>query len=123
MKVSELNLYSKRSFNLESINFIDNNKIGNLYWQVITIGDDKYIKSPYRDKYFKYNAIDEVEYTLAELSLLGSSSNAQRITLNMVPYFSSTKINVFVLNKTLEYYTLSQVMENNMYEGMLKKLP
>lgn len=125
---STMSLYSKYSFNLESLNLFKNPELGDLTWQLISVNNNLYVKSPYSNgKFYSYNTYnpnkENVTYTLKELTMLYSSANSQTINIYSVPVLKTLNLNVYVLNKTLEIYTLSQVMDSNLYEGILVKLP
>lgn len=125
---AEMSLYSKYSFNLESLKLFENADLGDLTWQLVKVQDVLYVKSPYSNgKFYRASTYSENRenetYTLKELTLLYSSSSSQKIELYMMPTLGTVTLNVYVLNKTLEMYTLSQVNNNNLCEGLLVKLP
>lgn len=118
-----INLYSKRSFNLKYLNFVYNTDIDNLSWQIINVLGTTYVKSPYTlDKYFSLTNRQKL-LSLSEVTELYSSSNSQKIDIFMVPTLTSISLNVYVLNKTLNIYTLSQVNQSNLVEGLLVEIP
>lgn len=126
---ADINLYSKYSLCLEELDLLGGGDyLGERYYQVIKVGDYTFVKTPYSNGlyYNTYNYVDENQskaYTLAEITRLTSNSNAQQIILYSVPGLGNVKINAFVLNKVLEYYTLSQFEDNQNLEGIVIKLP
>lgn len=125
---SEVSLYSKYSFNLESLELIKNKSLGDLTWQLVSVNGKMYVKSPYSNgKYYSYNEYnvnkENKTYTLKELTTLYSSASSQNIEIYLVPNLNKIKLSVYVLNKTLEIYTLSQITDSNLYEGILIKIP
>lgn len=124
----EIEVYSKYSFNLESLRLFVNDPLSNLTWQVISTDSDIFIKSPYSNGKFyslKENNknIELTEYTLKEITTLYSSSSSQTLKILSHPVLGEIDINVYVLNKALEVYTLAEVMDSNEFEGLLIKLP
>ena len=120
-----IDLYSKRSFSLNNVDFIHNDGISDLKWQIIKTEDDIFVKTPYsKGKYYKYNSNNQdLMYTIEELSSLLASGNSQKIEFKNVPVYNNIELNIYVLNKTLEYYKLSQVNNSNLYEGIIVDLP
>ncbi len=132
IKYSELSesieLYSKYSFKITDFNPFRNDVIGNLSWQLIEVKGVLYVKTPYSEgRYYSYSdfkdGADNVSYDISEITTLGASANSQEIIVYNVPIVNNIKINVYVLNKALEFYTLATKEQTNMVEGLLVKLP
>lgn len=123
--VSEnISLYSKRLFNLSSIEFTKNDKIGNLSWQTIKVGKNIYVRSPYTNgKYKLFGSADSKEMDIEDATNLEANENSQSIEIYMVPTYGKITLSVYVLNKSLEAYTMAQVYSDELKEGILIRLP
>lgn len=124
---SNLDLYSKYNLNLDNFDAIKNDNLNGKYYNVVKIENVKYIKTPYSDLYYNPNYFTNLEnsqgYTLQEITKLSSSSNKQTITLYNIPKFNTVNLNCYVLNKTLEFVSLSNFIKDNSKEGIIIKLP
>lgn len=123
LALQEINLYNKSNFTIT--------KIDDLYddvkWSIISVNNKIYIKSPFtEDNYYQlnnYSENDENEsFDINKLSLLQPSSNVQNITIYNLPLISQKNLNIYVLNKSLSFYKLSQRNFTD-EEGILIKLP
>lgn len=126
---SSMDIRSKYSLNLKSLNLLGNNDFLNgKYYQLIGINGEKYVRTPFsNNKFYKMSEFVSLEespaYTLEEISTLSSSSSAQPIVLYSVPYFKQITLKAFVLNKKLDYYTLAQYEGTQLVEGIIIKIP
>ena len=96
---STMSLYSKYSFNLESLNLFKNPELGDLTWQLVSVNNNLYVKSPYSNgKFYSYNTYnsnkENVTYTLKELTMLYSSANSQTINIYSVPVLKTLNLNL-----------------------------
>ncbi len=128
---AEHSLYSKYSFDIKEYNSFYNAGIDDLTWEIIKVKGQIYVKNPYSEgAYYKYGAYKDglsnnVRYTLQELTRLDASENLQTITIFNAPKFNQIRLNVYVLNKVLEFETLAvaEGSQENELEGILIKLP
>lgn len=124
-----VNLYSKYALSLQSLNLLNGGEyLGERYYQVIKVGDNTFVKTPYSNGKY-YNVLGYVSedastaYSLEQITSLSSNANAQQIIFYCVPAFGSVQVNAYVLNKVLEYYTLAQYDGNQNAEGIVIRLP
>jgi len=124
---SQNDIYSKYVVNLEEINIIDENQISNRYYQVVKVNNVFYVKTPYsNNRYYKADTTNidtATSYTLAELSQLTSSANMQEIAIVNMPLFGQIKFNCYILNKVLEFQSLSSYDQDENKEGIVIQLP
>ena len=123
----ELDLYSKYSFNLNSLDLLKNANISSLTWSIISVNNVLYVKSPFTDDlYYNYNNYAEGReneaYTLDELTTLKHSSNVQMVKIYSSPVVNVIQLRVYVLNQVLDIYTTSQVYGENR-EGIIIRIP
>lgn len=122
-----VDLYSKLSFNLSNISNLINFGTES-YYSVVTVNNLIYVKSPYSNNlYYKLNNFESFEtsegLTLKQITTLKPNSNVQNIKINNIPYFGSINLNVYVVNKVISVYTLSQITSNPKDEGILIEYP
>lgn len=126
---SSMDIRSKYSLNLESINLLSNNDyLNGKYYQLISINGEKYVRTPFsNNKFYKISEFVSLEespvYSLESISYLSSSSSTQPIILYSVPYFGQITLQAYVLNKKLDYYTLAQYEGTQLVEGIMIKIP
>lgn len=124
-----IKIYSKYSLNIEKLNLLNNDEyLSGRYYQLIEVNGVKYVKTPFSSgKFYKVSEYSSAEnstlYTLQEITTLSSSATSQPIVIYSAPYFGNITINANVLNKVLEYYTLSQYESDQTVEGIVIKMP
>jgi len=119
-------LNSIYSFNLNNIKYNLDAGI-NLYY-LVKINDEIYVNSPYNtEKYYKLEDFKDFEtstkYNLVDISKLSASDRAQDILIYNVSKYGNITLSVYVLNKALEFKSLSEYKNSLEYEGIAIKLP
>ena len=126
---TSIDIRSKHSLNLEEVNLLNAKAyLNDKYYQLISVNGEMFVKTPFSDEYFyKVSEFTSTEnsprYTLKDLTSLKSNSFAQNIIIYSVPIFGKITLNAYVLNKTLEYSTLSSFENDESKEGITVKLP